>query len=181
MIKEKKIQAIEELKGIINSNNFIYLTDLSGLNAQETSQLRRYCFDAEISLRVVKNTILKKAIEKSTKDFSPFFEILSGDTSLMTAKADHATSVLSKAPACVIKKFRESSKGKKPILKGAYVEESFYMGDDQLENLIHIKTKEELLGDLVALLSSPIKNVLSSLQSGGQKISGLLKTLSEKS
>lgn len=176
MIKEKKAHIIEELKELLNQYNIIYLADLSNLNAKDTSDFRRDCYKSKISLRMVKNTLIKKVIKENIqkKDLSPFFEILSGNTCILTSEVNSA-------PARIIKKFREKFKKKNPLLKGAYVEESFYLGDDQLENLTNIKTKEELLGDLISLLQSPIKNTLCALASGGQKISGALKTLSEKS
>jgi len=141
------------------------------LNAVLTSNLRRACFKANVNLAVVKNTLLSKAMEKSDKDFGELQDILKGNTSIMTASA-------SNAPAKVIKDFRKKSD--RPILKGAYVEESVYVGDDQLDALVSIKSKEQLIGEIIGLLQSPAKNVISALQSGGQKLSGILTTLSER-
>ncbi|WKK65293.1 50S ribosomal protein L10 [Lutimonas zeaxanthinifaciens] len=171
MTREEKSQVIQDLTGKLADNPVIYLADISGLNASDTSDLRRACFKANVKLAVVKNTLLSKAMETSDKDFGELPEVLKGNTSLMLAETGNA-------PAKVIKAFR---KGKdKPILKGAYVEEAVYVGDDQLDNLVNIKSKEELIGDIIGLLQSPAKNVISALQSGGGKIHGILQTLSEK-
>ena len=171
MTREEKSRVIEDLTGKLADNQIIYLADISGLNALDTSNLRRACFKANVKLAVVKNTLLAKAMERSDKDFGDLPSTLKGNTSLMISETGNA-------PAKVIKEFR---KGKdKPILKGAYVEEAVYVGDDQLENLVNIKSKEELIGDIITLLQSPAKNVISALQSGGGKIHGILQTLSEK-
>jgi large subunit ribosomal protein L10 len=172
MTREEKSQVIEDLAGKLTDNNVIYLADISGLNASDTSNLRRACFKAGVKLAVVKNTLLAKAMESSDKDFGELPETLKGNTSMMLAE-------VSNAPAKVIKEFRKG-KREKPILKGAYVEESVYVGDDQLESLVNIKSKEELIGEIIGLLQSPAKNVISALQSGGGKIHGILQTLSEK-
>jgi large subunit ribosomal protein L10 len=172
MTREEKSQVIEDLAGKLTDNNVIYLADISGLNASDTSNLRRACFKAGVKLAVVKNTLLAKAMESSDKDFGELPETLKGNTSMMIAE-------VSNAPAKVIKEFRKG-KREKPILKGAYVEESVYVGDDQLESLVNIKSKEELIGEVIGLLQSPAKNVISALQSGGGKIHGILQTLSEK-
>ena len=172
MTREEKSQVIEVLTGTLTDNRVIYLADISGLNAADTSNLRRACFKANVKLAVVKNTLLAKAMESSDKDFGELPDVLKGNTSLMLSES-------SNAPAKVIKEFRKG-KREKPILKGAYVEESVYVGDDQLENLVNIKSKEELLGEIIGLLQSPAKNVISALQSGGGKIHGILQTLSEK-
>ena len=171
MTREEKAQVIESLTTTLAENNTIYLADISGLNAVLTSNLRRACFKANVNLAVVKNTLLSKAMEKSDKDFGELQDILKGNTSIMTASA-------SNAPAKVIKDFRKKSD--RPILKGAYVEESVYVGDDQLDALVSIKSKEQLIGEIIGLLQSPAKNVISALKSGGQKLSGILTTLSER-
>ncbi len=171
MTREEKSRVIEDLTGKLTDNNIIYLADISGLNAIQTSNLRRACFKANVNLAVVKNTLLAKAMEKAEKDFGDLPETLKGNTSLMIAETGNA-------PAKVIKEFRKGSD--KPILKGAYVEEAVYVGDDQLESLVNIKSKEELIGDIIGLLQSPAKNVISALQSGGGTLHGILKTLGEK-
>jgi large subunit ribosomal protein L10 len=172
MTREEKSQVIEDLTGKLTENNVIYLADISGLNASDTSNLRRACFKANVKLAVVKNTLLAKAMESSDKDFGELPTVLKGNTSMMFAEA-------SNAPAKVIKEFRKG-KQEKPILKGAYIEESVYVGDDQLDNLVNIKSKEELIGEIIGLLQSPAKNVISALQSGGGKLHGILQTLSER-
>ncbi|CAL2101346.1 50S ribosomal protein L10 [Tenacibaculum sp. 190130A14a] len=171
MTREEKSQVIQDLTAQLADTNTIYLADISGLDATTTSNLRRACFKANVQLAVVKNTLLEKAMEASDKDFGELPEVLKGNTSLMIAEAGNA-------PAKVIKEFRKKSD--KPLLKGAYVEEAVYVGDDQLDALVNIKSREELIGDIITLLQSPAKNVVSALQSGGGKLSGILKTLSEK-
>jgi len=172
MTREEKSQVIQDLTGKLADNPVIYLADISGLNASDTSNLRRACFKANVKLAVVKNTLLAKAMDSSDKDFGELPNVLKGNTSLMMAETGNA-------PAKVIKAFRKG-KQEKPILKGAYVEQEVYVGDDQLDNLVNIKSKEEVIGDIIGLLQSPAKNVISALQSGGGKIHGILQTLSEK-
>ena len=171
MTREEKSVAINEILEVLKSNQNIYLTDISGLNALETSNLRRMCFKAGVKLSVVKNTLLEKAMESSEKDFGELKETLKGNTSVMIAE-------VSNAPAKVIKNFRKKSE--RPILKGAMIEEDIYVGDEQLETLFTIKSKEELIGDIIMLLQSPAKNVISALSSSGGKLSGILQTLSNK-
>lgn len=171
MTREEKSQVIDNLTGKLTDNSIIYLADISGLDALETSNLRRACFKANINLAVVKNSLLAKAMEKADKDFGELPETLKGNTSIMLSETGNA-------PAKVIKEFRKGSD--KPILKGAYIEEAIYVGDDQLNALVSIKSKEELIGDIITILQSPAKNVISALQSGGNKLSGILTTLSEK-
>jgi len=172
MTREEKSQVIEVLTTQLTEGTIIYLADISGLNALETSNLRRACFKANIKLAVVKNSLLAKAMEKSDKDFGDLpNQALKGNTSLMFSE-------IGNAPAKLIKEFRKKST--KPLLKGAYVEEAIYIGDDQLDALVNLKSKEEVIGDIITLLQSPAKNVISALQSGGNKLSGIIKTLSEK-
>ncbi len=171
MTREEKSQVIEALTTKLTEGNIIYLANISGLNALDTSNLRRACFKANIKLSVVKNSLLEKAMEKSDKDFGELPSTLKGNTALMVSDTGNA-------PAKLIKEFRKKSD--KPVLKGAYVEEAIYVGDDQLDTLVNIKSKEEVIGDIIGLLQSPAKNVISALQSGGNKLSGILKTLSEK-
>ncbi len=171
MTREEKSQVIETLTAQLSENATIYLADISGLNAGATSNLRRACFKAGVKLNVVKNTLLAKAMEASDKDFGELTGVLKGNTSLMVSET-------SNAPAKVIKEFRRKSE--KPLLKGAFIEEAIYVGDDQLDMLVDIKSKEELIGDIIGLLQSPAKNVISALKSGGNTIAGLVKTLSER-
>ncbi|KAA3620492.1 MAG: 50S ribosomal protein L10 [Flavobacterium sp.] len=171
MTREEKSQVIENLTAQLAENTTIYLADISGLDAGSTSNLRRACFKAGVKLSVVKNTLLSKAMESSDKDFGQLSEVLKGNTSLMFSETGNA-------PAKVIKEFRKKSE--KPVLKGAYIEEAVYVGDDQLDNLVNIKSKEEVIGDIIGLLQSPAKNVISALKSSGGTIAGIVKTLSEK-
>ncbi|NCT18297.1 MAG: 50S ribosomal protein L10 [Flavobacteriia bacterium] len=171
MTKEEKSKAIEVLTTQLAENSNIYLTDISGLDALTTTNLRRACFKAGIQLTVVKNTLLEKAMESSERDFGDLKTILKGNTSLMFSETGNA-------PAKVIKEFRKKSE--KPVLKGAFIEEAVYIGDDLLDALMTIKSREEMIGDIIGLLQSPAKNVISALKSSGGKLAGILKTLSEK-
>ena len=171
MTREEKSQVIKDLTAELAENTNIYLADISGLNAVSTTNLRRACFKANVTLAVVKNTLLAKAMEASDKDFGDLPSTLKGNTSVMYSES-------SNAPAKIIEAFRKKSD--KPLLKGAFIEEAVYIGDDQLISLVNIKSKEEVIGDIIGLLQSPAKNVISALKSGGGKIAGILKTLSEK-
>ncbi|MCF8227454.1 MAG: 50S ribosomal protein L10 [Bacteroidales bacterium] len=173
MKKEEKNQLIDHIAEDLKQSNYFYITDISNLDAVKTSKLRRLCFNKNVKLEVVKNTLLRKAMEKvDDKDFDELFDILKGPTSIMYAEAGNV-------PAKLIKEFRKESD--KPVIKGAFVEEVVYLGDDKLDMLASIKSKNELIADVIALLQSPVKNVIGSLQSGGNKLSGILETLSEKS
>ncbi len=171
MRREEKNVIIEDLAQRLNEAKHFYLTDISTLNAEDTSNLRRKCFEREIGLLVVKNTLLRKAMEKSDGDFNDLYDVLKDSTSIMFCETGNI-------PAKLIKEFRK--KLEKPILKAAFVEESIYVGDDQLETLSNIKSKNELLADLLAMLQSPAINLVSALASGGSNLAGVLKTLSEK-
>ena len=171
MTREEKATVIEDLTSQLSDNSTIYLADISGLDAGTTSALRRACFKANIKLAVVKNTLLAKAMEASDKEFGELPETLKGNTSLMFSETGNG-------PAKLIKTFRKKSD--RPLLKGAFIEEAVFIGDDKLETLVSIKSKEEVIADIVALLQSPAKNVISALKSGGGKLAGILKTLSEK-
>jgi large subunit ribosomal protein L10 len=171
MKKEDKSTVIELIAKTIGEYGCFYITDITALNAARTSALRRSCFKEGIQLMVVKNTLLTKALEGLDTDFTPLYGVLKGNSALMFSN-------VSSAPAKLIKSFRKDKDI--PALKAAYVEESFYLGADQLEALIHIKSKNEVIADVVALLQSPAKNVISALQSGGNILHGVLKTLSER-
>ncbi len=171
MTREEKAAVIEDLTGQLAENSTIYLADISGLDAPTTSDLRRACFKANIKLSVVKNTLLAKAMEASDKEFGELPEVLKGNTSLMFSETGNG-------PAKLIQNFRRKSQ--KPLLKGAFIEEAVYIGDDKLTALVNIKSKEEVIADIIMLLQSPAKNVISGLKSGGGKLAGILKTLSEK-
>lgn len=172
MKKEDKSEIIEQIKTTIGEYSHFYLTDTAGLNSAQTSDLRRLCYKEDVKLVVVKNTLLRKALESFNNDeFEAIYGSLKGNTSIMFSNTGNL-------PAKIIKDF---SKGKeKPVLKAAYVEECVYVGQGQLEALISIKSKNELIGELIGLLQSPAKNVVSALQSGGNTIHGVLKTLAER-
>jgi large subunit ribosomal protein L10 len=171
MRREDKEVIIDDLAQRLNDAKHFYLTDISELNAEETSKLRRKCFEQQINLMVVKNTLLRKAMEKSAGEFDDLYAVLKDSTSIMFCETGNI-------PAKLIKEFRKVME--KPVLKAAFVEESIYIGDDQLELLANIKSKEELLADLAMLLQSPARNLASALASSGSKLAGALKTLSEK-
>lgn len=171
MRKEDKQLVINSMVEELNACPNFYLTDVSGLNAEKTSQLRRQCFNSGIKMIVVKNTLLCKAMEQTGKDYDNLYNVLKGSTAVMLCETGNV-------PAKLIKNFRKTSD--RPILKGAFIEECAYIGEEMLETLISIKSKNELIADVIALLQSPAKNVISALQSGGNKLSGIVKTLSEK-
>lgn len=171
MTREEKNNAIDELVTSLEQNPNFYLTDIGGLTVEDTSKLRRICFNEGIQLKVVKNSLLQKAFERSENKYAELIPTLKGETSIMFTETGNG-------PAKLIKKFR--AKSPKPVLKAAYVEESVYVGDNQLDFLEKIKSKNELIAELVALLQSPAKNVISQLSSGGQTLTGVLKTLSQR-
>ena len=171
MTREEKNQLIDSLAESLANSNIIYVADISDLNSENTTKLRELCFKRNIQLQVVKNTLLKKAMAKTDKNFNELYDILNGPTSVMISEVGNV-------PARLIKEFRKTSD--RPILKGAYVEEMVFIGDDQLDLLVALKSKNELIGDVIALLQSPVHNVVSALQSGGNKLSGIVKTLSER-
>ena len=171
MKKTDKSALIKELSENINEYSHFYVTDTLGLNASQTSDLRRACFNKDIKMMVAKNTLFQLALEQSEKQVEGMEEAFKGTSAVLFCNTGNA-------PTKLIKEFQKATE--KPVLKGAYVEESVYMGSDQLEALSTIKSKEELLGDVIGLLQSPAKNVISALQSGGTKIHGILQTLSEK-
>ena len=172
MRKEEKNDIINDIKVQLEAYSHFYLTDIAELNAESTSKLRRQCFKSDIKLLVVKNTLLKKALDDLDSDFEEIYAGLKGNSAVMFCNVGNA-------PAKLIKDFRKG-KVEKPVLKGAYVEECIYMGEGQLDALVNIKSRDELIGDIVSLLQSPIKNVLSGLQSGGNTIHGVLETLANK-
>ena len=169
MKKEVKDTIIVELGEKLKQYAHFYLVDISGLNAKDTSDLRRKCFKNEIKLTVVKNTLLRKAFEASEIDFEPLYEALKGNTAVMFCNTANV-------PAKLLKDYKKAGI---PALKAAYAEEGFFVGADKLEDLVSIKSKNELIADVVALLQSPIKNVVSGLNAGG-KIHGLLDAIAER-
>ena len=171
MRREEKETIIDNLSQRIANSKHFYLTDISSLNADQTSRLRRKCFEKDIQLLVVKNTLLRKALEKSEIDYSPLFDVLKDSTSIMFCENNNI-------PAKLIREFRKTND--KPILKAAWVEQSIYIGDNQLQALSTIRSKEELIGDVLLLLQSPMKSLLSAISAPGGKLAGALKTLSTK-
>ncbi|MDE7437811.1 MAG: 50S ribosomal protein L10 [Muribaculaceae bacterium] len=172
MKKEDKAIIIANIGDQLNNYSCVYLVQTAGLNAEKTSALRRACFGAEIKMLCVKNTLLKAAFEASEIDYSGLYDLLHGETTLLLSNVGNA-------PAKLIKKFRDKN-DTLPMLKGAYVEESVYIGEEMLDALSNIKSKNELIGDVIGLLQSPAKNVISALQSGANKLHGILETLSNK-
>ncbi len=172
MTKEEKKVVIDNLTEQLNTYPHFYVTNIEALNAEQTATLRRKCFDANVKLMVVKNTLLTKALEQADKADADLVKVLEGSTSIMFAESG-------KAPALLIREFRKTSD--KPLLKAASVEGCVYVGDNQLEALCNIKSREELIGDIVMLLQSPAKSVISALQgAAGQKIAGIVKTLESR-
>ena len=171
MNKKEKNQLIDVLNKMLEENKNFYLADISGLTADQSSSLRRMCYKQNVSIQVVKNTLLKKAFDKNATNFEQLDDVLKGNTSLMFSDSP-------KAPAKVITDFRKKSE--KPILKAAHIENEFYIGDNNLSILEKLKTKNELIADIIMLLQSPAKNVVASLQSSSSILSGIVKTLSER-
>jgi len=171
MKREDKDLLIKELATLIGEWKHVYITDIGDLNAKDTSSLRRQCFEKDIRLVYVKNTLLRKALESYDNKYDELVPSLKGYSSIMLSNTGNA-------PAKLIKELRK--KMPKPILKAAYVEECVYTGDNMLDSLIHIKSRDELIGDIIAMLQSPVKNVISALESGKHTLAGVVKTLSEK-
>ncbi|MBN1116359.1 MAG: 50S ribosomal protein L10 [Bacteroidales bacterium] len=171
MTRDDKNQLIDNLAQQLSESKHFYVADIASLNAEQSSKLRRKCFEKDIKLVVVKNTLLRKALERIEGNYEELFGVLKSNSSIMLTETGNT-------PAKLIKEFRKE--WDKPILKGAYVEESIYIGDEQLDALASIKSKEELIGDVIAILQSPAKNVVSALQSGGGKLAGIIKTLQER-
>ena len=171
MRKEDKQNLIESMLSELQACPNFYLTDISDLNAEKTSQLRRQCFNSGVKMIVVKNALLHKAMLQMEKDYENLYDVLKGSTAVMFCETGNA-------PAKLIKNFRKTSD--RPILKGAFIEECCYIGDEMLDALCSIKSKNDLIADVIALLQSPMKNVISALQSSGHKLSGILETLSER-
>ncbi len=171
MRRDEKTDIINSLADTLKEYSHFYLTDTAQLNAADTSDLRRKCFENQIRLVVVKNTLLKRALEQAGLECGELFPVLKGSTAVMFSNNGNT-------PAKMIREFRKSHP--KPLIKGAYIEESVYVGDNLLETLVALKSREELIGDIIMLLQSPAKNVISALQSGGSTIHGVLETLSKK-
>ncbi len=173
MTRQEKVSAIEELKDTFSNNQFFYLADSSAMTVEQVNTLRRLCFEKGVSMKVIKNTLAKKALETLPEDagYEGLFDSLKGPTTLMYAAQANM-------PAKVIDEFRKS--GEKPLLKAAYIDSDIYLGDDQLGELKALKSKEDLIGEVLILLQSPMKNVIGALNSGGSTITGLLKALESR-
>ena len=172
MTREEKSNYIDELAAEIKAASVFYIADTAELTVDTINAIRRRCFQTNIRLRVVKNALLEKAMDRvEGKDFGNLKETLKGGTSIMFSEVGNA-------PAKLIQEFRKKST--KPVLKGAYIDEAIFIGDDQLTILESLKSREELVGDIIGLLQSPVKNVISGLKGSGAKIAGILKTLEEK-
>lgn len=174
MKKEQKAQVIDELAEKLKQSGYFYIADASGLSVGEVNSFRGKCFEKGVEYKVYKNTMIVKALEKAEITNEEIKSVLKGFSGIMFTSEDGAN-----LPAKVLKDFRKGSE--KPVLKAAYLDSDLYVGDDQIESLTKLKSKSELIGEVISLLQSPAKNVVSALQSGGQTLSGIIKTLSEKS
>jgi large subunit ribosomal protein L10 len=171
MNKEEKHELVLALTEQIKEYGNFYITDTANLTVAKVNDIRRKCFESDITMQVAKNSLIKKAMEAAGGDFSPIYDVLKGSSTILFTKS--AT-----APAKLIKQLRRT--GEKPILKAAYIDQSVFVGDNQLDTLINLKSKEQLIGEIIGLLQSPAKNVISGLQSGGNKLAGIVKTLQER-
>jgi large subunit ribosomal protein L10 len=171
MTKEEKHDLVQALAEQIKEYGNFYITDTADLTVEKVNNIRRKCFESDITMQVAKNSLIKKAMEAAGGDFSPMYDVLKGSSSVLFSKS--AT-----APAKLIKQLRKKSD--KPILKAAYIDSAIFVGDKQLDTLINLKSKEQLIGEIIGLLQSPAKNVISALQSGGNILAGVVKTLQER-
>jgi len=171
MTKEEKHDLVLALTEQMKEYGNFYITDTSDLTVEKVNNIRRKCFESDITMQVAKNSLIKKAMEAAGGDFTPMYDVLKGSSSILFSKS-------STAPAKLIKQLRK--KGEKPILKAAYIDAAVFIGDNQLDTLINLKSREQLIGEIIGLLQSPAKNVLSALQSGGNTIAGVVKTLQER-
>lgn len=171
MNKEEKHELVLALAEQIKEYGNFYITDTADLTVAKVNDIRRKCFESDITMQVAKNSLIKKAMEAAGGDFSPIYDVLKGSSSILFSKSGNA-------PAKLIKQLRKT--GEKPILKAAYIDQSVFIGDNQLDTLINLKSKEQLIGEIIGLLQSPAKNVISGLQSGGNKLAGIVKTLQER-
>ena len=171
MKREDKQVIIDNLADIIKQYPNFYVTDTSGLTVGKTTKLRRMCFNKGVKMRVAKNSLIRKAMEKTGTNYEEIFSALKGTSAILFSEVGNA-------PAKIIKEFRRTSD--KPILKGAYIDTAIFLGDAQLDTLVKLKSKNELIADIIFILQSPARNVISALQSGGGKLAGIVKTLSER-
>jgi len=171
MNKEEKHDLVLALTEQMKEYGNFYITDTSNLTVDKINNIRRKCFESDITMQVAKNSLIKKAMEASAGDYSPIYDVLKGSSSILFSKS--AT-----APAKLIKQLRKQ--GDKPVLKAAYIDSAIFIGDNQIDTLINLKSKEQLIGEIIGLLQSPAKNVVSALQSGGNILAGVVKTLQER-
>ena len=171
MRKEEKHDVVLALKEQINSFSNVYIADTSNLTVAAVNDIRRKCFDSDIKMQVAKNTLIKKALEAASGEYAELYDVLKGSSTLLFSNSANA-------PAKLIKALRAS--GDKPLLKAAYIDSAIFIGDNQLNALVNLKSKEELIGEIIGLLQSPAKNVIAGLQSGGNKLAGIVKTLQER-
>lgn len=173
MTREEKNIAIDDLAGLLGQYQTIYVADTSSMTVAKTNQLRRLCFNKGVKMVVAKNKLIRKAMERTNAEsFEPLFVSLKGTSALMFSEINNI-------PAKLIKEFRGSGNDK-PLLKGAFIQEDVYIGDNQLETLVMLKSKNELIGEIIGLLQSPARNVISALQSSGGKLAGIMKTLGDR-
>lgn len=176
MTREEKSAAIDELKGDLLDTPFFYLADSSTLSVAKINKLRRMCFERGITMKVAKNTLIQKALEgqDESRGYAQVFEALHGPTTILISPNP-------KAPAQMIEEFRKGDKDNpRPLLKAAYIDSSVYLGDDQLATLVKLKSKEEMIGEIIGLLQSPAKRLASQITATGTKIAGIVKTLEER-
>lgn len=171
MRKEEKHEVVLALTEQIEEYGNFYITDTANLSVAKVNAIRRKCFESDIKMQVAKNTLIKKAMEAAGGDYSEMYDVLKGSSSIMFSKTANA-------PAKLIKQLRKQ--GDKPVLKAAYIDSAVFIGDNQLDALVNLKSREELVADIIALLQSPAKNVISGLKSGGDKLAGIVKTLQER-
>lgn len=173
MTREEKAVIINNIAGKLASASYVYLVDVSGLAVKTTNKLRGLCFERGVEMLTVKNTLLQKAMERTNDAYAPIFDVLSGATTILIADTGNL-------PAKLIKEFRKANNQKKPLLKGAYIDSAVFVGEEMLDTLVSLKSKDELVGEVIGILQSPAKNVISALTSGGSKLAGILKTLEER-
>ena len=171
MRKEEKHDVVLALKEQINSFSNVYIADTSNLTVAAVNDIRRKCFDSGIKMQVAKNTLIKKALEAASGEYAELYDVLKGSSTLLFSNSANA-------PAKLIKALRAS--GDKPLLKAAYIVSAIFIGDNQLNALVNLKSKEELIGEIIGLLQSPAKNVISGLQSGKGKLAGIVKALEQR-
>jgi len=171
MKREEKHEIVQALTEQIKSHSNFYITDTADLTVEKINNIRRKCFENGITIQVAKNTLIQKAMEAAGGDYAELYDVLKGSSTIMFSSSANA-------PAKLIKELRKS--GDKPLLKAAYIDSAFFIGDKQLDALVNLKSKEQLIGEIIGLLQSPAKNVISALKSSGGKLAGIVKTLQER-